>query len=268
MIPKIIHYSWFSGEEYPASVKACMDSWHRFMPDYEFVLWDRDRAKEVNSLFLDEALQERKWAFAADVVRCYAVSTYGGIWLDSDVEVFRSFDEFLSNRMFIGKEGATFFNVADEFRHICPLTAHCFGAEVGHPFIRRCFDYYYDRHFITSQDSSLPRSLQYDMRILPEIMAIIASQEFAYQGDPSLEEKVEKMSEDVCVFPFYVFDLPRYHKPTEIAAIHYLHGGWVNNSSVTTSVRGFRKKDWQYYLYQLLNCLLKRRRLKIHFQSY
>lgn len=268
MIPKIIHYSWFSGEPYPEAVTHCIRSWHRWLPDYEFMLWDMERIAEIDSLFMREALQERKWAFAADVVRCYAVATYGGIWLDTDVEVRQSFDHYLKHRMFVGKEGASVFNIADTFRHIYTLTAHCFGAEVGHPFVRRCCLYYRGRHFVTTNDLSLPMSLRYDMRILPEIMAIIAAKEFGYQGTLADDELVETANEGIQVYPYYVFDLPRYHKPEEVTAIHYLHGGWVNDSSVTPAIRGFRKKDWQYYLFACVAFVLRKRRLKINLQSY
>lgn len=97
MIPKIVHYSWFSGDSYPEHLKACMDTWKKVLPDYEFVLWDAKRLAECNNVFANEAVSVRKWAFAADFVRLYAVYHYGGIWLDTDVELFKSFDPFLND---------------------------------------------------------------------------------------------------------------------------------------------------------------------------
>ena len=84
MIPKIIHYTWFSGDEYPEKIKKCIDSWHRFMPDYEFRLWDMKSIENIDSPFLKEAIKMKKWAYAADMVRCYAVYNFGGIYLDTD----------------------------------------------------------------------------------------------------------------------------------------------------------------------------------------
>lgn len=268
MIPKIIHFSWFSGDPYPESVKRCMDTWHKLLPEYELILWDRERIREIDSPFMTEALLARKWAFASDVVRCYAVYTYGGIWMDTDVEVLQSFDPYLVQRFFIGKEAASFFNVADTFSHIYALGAHCFGAEKGHPFLLRCCEYYQNRHFCTSDDLSLPMSLRYDMRILPEIMAIIAKKEFGYRGSLDSEEMVETADEGMCIYPYSWFDTPRYHSSKEVVAIHYLHGGWVNDSSVTPAIRGFRKKDWKYYMYRMLNKVLKPWRLKVNLLSY
>ena len=73
MIPKIIHYTWFSGEDFPEDVKACMDTWKKVLPDYEFMLWDAKKLSEINNTFANEAVSVRKWAFASDFVRMYAV---------------------------------------------------------------------------------------------------------------------------------------------------------------------------------------------------
>ena len=88
MIPKLIHYSWFSGEPYPQFLQECMDTWRKVLPDYEFMLWDAEKLAECHNVFANEAASVKKWAFAADFVRLYAVYHYGGIWLDTDVEMF------------------------------------------------------------------------------------------------------------------------------------------------------------------------------------
>lgn len=268
MIPKIIHYSWFSTDPMPELAQRCMASWKKYLPGYELVCWDRAKASECELPFLQEALQEQKWAFAADVIRCYAVCTYGGIWLDTDVELFRALDDMLEHKLFIGKEAFSTFNVADSFGHISQLTAHCFGAEAGHPFMKQCLEYYTDRHFITSKDVRLPQSLRYDMRVLPEIMALIAANAFGYCGNPAREEDVERLDDGMVAYPYYVFDMPRYHGTEEVYAIHYQQGGWTQGQAVVRTDRGFRKKDLKYYLFSFLNHLLKSRRLKIRVMSY
>ena len=91
MIPKIIHYTWFSGDEMPQIVNECMASWERHLPDYEFRLWDMDAIKDIDAVFLREALSVKKWAYAADYVRLYALYHEGGIYLDTDVMVYKSF---------------------------------------------------------------------------------------------------------------------------------------------------------------------------------
>ena len=51
MIPKIIHYIWFSGEEFPDKIKICIDSWKRLMPDWDYKLWDMEAIKNIDSIF-------------------------------------------------------------------------------------------------------------------------------------------------------------------------------------------------------------------------
>lgn len=114
-----------------------MDTWKRILPDYELRLWDGKALQEVDLPFAHEAASVGKWAFAADQLRIYAVFTYGGIWLDTDVEVFKSFDPFLEHRMFIGHEDGVAHHYSFPQQLITLLGSHCFGAEKGHPLDRK-----------------------------------------------------------------------------------------------------------------------------------
>ena len=83
MIPKIIHYCWLSGEPIPWQLQICMASWKKYLPEYEFVMWDTQRFDINSLLWTKQAFEAKKYAFAADYIRLYAVYTYGGIYLDS-----------------------------------------------------------------------------------------------------------------------------------------------------------------------------------------
>ena len=100
MIPKIIHYIWLGDNPIPTAIQGCIDSWRQVMPDFKLMFWDDEAIKEINMLFVKEALSVKKWAFASDVVRLWALSKYGGIYLDTDVMVIKSFDPFLSEHAF------------------------------------------------------------------------------------------------------------------------------------------------------------------------
>ena len=68
MIPKIIHYCWFGRGPMPPMALKCIESWHRFMPDYEYKLWNEDNF-DVNSVsYVKEAYEARKFAFVTDYV--------------------------------------------------------------------------------------------------------------------------------------------------------------------------------------------------------
>ena len=103
LIPKRIHYFWFSGDLYPEKVKRCIDSWHRYCPDYEFIKWDLKNYKTEN-IFCNEALSMRRWAFASDYGRCDVLYRYGGIYFDTDVELVKPIDDLLYDRAFFAFE--------------------------------------------------------------------------------------------------------------------------------------------------------------------
>ena len=101
MIPKIIHYCWLSKDPIPKDMQMFIDGWYEKLPDYEFMLWDFNRFDIHSSQWVKEAFSKKKYAFAADYIRLYALYNYGGIYMDMDVEVLKSFDPFLKLKTMI-----------------------------------------------------------------------------------------------------------------------------------------------------------------------
>ena len=201
MIPKIIHYTWFSGEPFPEKIQACVDSWEEYLHGYTFRLWDMEAIKEIDSVFLHEALAERKWAYAADFVRLYAIYHEGGIYLDTDVMLLKPLDSLMSLSAFIGKENSAHFEGGFTAQY---LSSHCFGAEKGHPFIKDCLDYFQDRHFVTSNNERLPHPLRYNFVLLPYIQAEIARL-YGYEWRPLLQE-TQQCKDGLVIYPTSFFD--------------------------------------------------------------
>ena len=132
MIPKIIHYCWFGRGEMPKLVQMCIASWYTHMPDWEYCLWTEDTIAQVlcqptpspslkggenesapnpsqNWLdympkYVQEAYAAKKYAFVSDYVRLWALEREGGVYLDTDVEVIKSFEPLLNDTAFIGLE--------------------------------------------------------------------------------------------------------------------------------------------------------------------
>lgn len=257
MIPRIIHYCWLSGDPFPIEVQQCIDSWHNHMPDWDFVLWDAARIQSIDSPWLSDCLSARKWAFAADFIRLYAVSKYGGIYLDCDCYVFKSLEPLLLHQAFIGRE---WYVHIDCFTTYHFLTAHCFGAQPDHPFINRCLSYYADRRFILSSQSDLPDFLRYDQRLLPEVQSTIASVFWGYNPRPSQQGiqhliSSETLSE-IWVYPYNYFDA--YDSLSINYIKHLALGGWndmhslqVNNKTLSYRIR--------YHFHKWLSRFLWRR---------
>ncbi|WP_299554761.1 glycosyltransferase [Seonamhaeicola sp.] len=108
MIPKIIHYCWFGGNPLPALAVKCIDSWKKFLPEYEIIEWNESNFPIESFRFAKEALDHKKFAFISDVCRLYALKKHGGVYMDTDVEVLKPLDDFLNKAAFSGFENDDF----------------------------------------------------------------------------------------------------------------------------------------------------------------
>lgn len=202
MIPKIIHYCWLSGDAYPDNIQKCIDSWKEKLPDYEIMLWNRERSMKCGSQWLSEAYAQRKYAFAADYIRFYALYHYGGIYLDSDVEVLKNFDDLLHLPYFIGFDSFGYFEAA------------VVGSEPNNSWIKLCLDYYTNRHFLL-QSGTL------DTTPLPKIMYKSIGEK--YKITPICAEKSTYVLDDALyVFPYMYFS-PKRHDTGLIRQANYTY---------------------------------------------
>lgn len=108
MIPKILHYCWFGDCVMPMLAKQCIDSWQKYMPEYKLMRWDEGNFDiKASPLYVRQAYESKKYAFVSDYVRLWALEQYGGVYMDVDFEVFRSFDDIMeSYDAFAGYEGS------------------------------------------------------------------------------------------------------------------------------------------------------------------
>ena len=103
-IPKKIHFCWFGESQFNLTIKRCIASWKYHLPDYEIVLWNESNFDIESNSFIKSAYRHKKYAFVSDYVRMFALYNQGGVYLDTDVEVFRSFEPLLKYDFFIGLE--------------------------------------------------------------------------------------------------------------------------------------------------------------------
>ena len=136
-IPKIIHYCWFGKKDKPDIVKRCIHSWKTYLHDYKITEWNEENFDINSNNFVKEAYAKKKYAFVSDYVRVYALYHYGGIYMDTDVEVKQPFsDEILGNDSFWGFE---------EKNYIATSTI---GTKKGNKLIKRFLDSYDGKEFI------------------------------------------------------------------------------------------------------------------------
>lgn len=248
MIPKIIHYSWFSGDPFPEQISYCISTWEKKLPEYKFVLWNLERISEIDNVFMKEALSVKKWAFAADYVRLYAIYHYGGIWLDTDVEVFKSFNSLLSANMFIGKES---WPEGEKHHEHVYLTSHCFGAERHHEFIKECLSYYHDRHFILNIDANSEND-RFDLTTISKMQAVKAVK-YGLDCSASKQNKAQILTNGVMVYPSYCFCRPQYTSMKKVYCIHRCAGGWRPNKKASlNSLTDPKKLTLKVVIHRLL----------------
>lgn len=149
MIPKVIHYFWFGDTEKSELVKKCIASWKRFCPDYEIVEWNESNYDVTRNKYMFQAYQAKRWGFVSDYARLDIIHQYGGIYLDTDVEVVRSIDELLVHEGFIGFE----VPVIAEGGHYTVNTGQGFGAIAGSSVIKKMLDEYESLSFMNSDGS-------------------------------------------------------------------------------------------------------------------
>ena len=151
MIPKKIHYCWFGKDPFPEHIKQWMQSWKVFCADYEIIEWNADNFNFSTNEYARQAYEAKKWAFASDYARLFVLYHYGGIYLDCDIELFKSLDLFLIDKAFAG------------FEHSGMVGASIMGAEQGHAFIKTLLDSYNNRTFIKENGT-------FDYTTIPELI--------------------------------------------------------------------------------------------------
>lgn len=131
MIPKIIHYIWLGRAEKPKIFYKCLESWKKFCPDYQIIEWNESNLNIGICQFCKDAYNDKKYAFASDVLRFDILNNYGGIYLDIDVELIRPLDNLLSYQCFMGFETESV---------VAP--GLILGAENNHKFLKDMLNYY------------------------------------------------------------------------------------------------------------------------------
>ena len=144
MIPKIIHYCWVGNAPKPKSVLYCIESWKKFCPDYEIREWNESNYDFTKNKYMKQAYEAKKWGFVPDYARLDIIYEYGGIYLDTDVELIKNLDNFLENPAFLAYQDSKYI-----------ATGLGFGAEKGNKIIKCMLDDYKNCHFCINGEMDL-----------------------------------------------------------------------------------------------------------------
>lgn len=109
---KIIHYCWFGGKPLPRKVKKCINTWKKFLPDYEIKQWNENNFDINICPFVKKAYENKMWAFVSDYARIYALYKEGGLYLDTDVKIIKDISNIIDKPIFLGYEDSGYVGTA------------------------------------------------------------------------------------------------------------------------------------------------------------
>jgi len=209
MIPKIIHYCWFGRGKMPNLAEKCIESWKKYLPDYELKLWNEDTFDLNINQYTKEAYEVRKFAFVTDFVRLWALYNEGGIYMDTDVEVLKSLDDLLYLSAFSGYES----NKNTTF------PTGLMASAKGGIWVKEQLSYYDNKHFIKEDGT-------FDMTTNAQIITdIMVRNGFVLSGEYQVYKN------DMHAFPKDYF-CPKtstgvLRLTSNTYCIHHFAGSWV-----------------------------------------
>jgi hypothetical protein len=209
MIPKIIHYCWFGGNSLPELGRKCIASWKKYCPDYKIVEWNEHNFDLESNLYCKEAFLAKKWAFITDYVRLFCIFYYGGIYMDTDVELLRSLDDFLVHSAFSGFESNT------------SIPTGIMAGEVGNKWYKELLDYYENRSFILPDNT---------LDMTPNVTSITKITKKMY--NIKLNNTYQELDDGVVFYPSEYFCPKDYltgiiNITDNTYCIHHFAGSWL-----------------------------------------
>ncbi len=252
MIPKVIHYVWFGKGKKNKLIVECMKSWKKYCPDYEVKEWNEDNFDINSNQYVKEAYENKKWAFASDYVRLYALYNEGGVYLDTDCELLDNLDDFLNNHAFCGFESNTY------------IATSIIGAEAGNEWIKYFLDYYENRSFYNA-DGTL------DLNTNVNTISKLTKEKYNCLYNGVLLEIPEVLR----VYPVDYF-CPKSYETGELnltsnsVAIHHFNASWIDDFTVSLRNRKlhFIKKYGKELGEEKYKSWYKRNKLYIHIRLY
>lgn len=215
-LPKIIHYCWFGGNELGEQEQKCIESWKKFLPEYEIVRWDESNFDLAQNSYVHEAYEAKKWAFISDFARFDILHQYGGLYFDTDVEIVASLNDILDRGPFMASESAP---SKDHGLTVAPGLG--LAAYPGMALYQMILDSYKDQHFI-NDDGSL------------NTLTVVARVTDLLRGCGLQDVNEVQTLGELTIYPTDYFN-PKDYFTGEIVlthntrAIHHFSMSWVND---------------------------------------
>lgn len=245
MIPKILHYVWLGGNPLTPLAEDCLASWKFAMPDWEIMRWDETNFDIAAApVYVRQAYEARKYAFVSDYVRLWALEQYGGVYVDTDVKVLRSYEPLLNDTAFIGME--------ESLAHM-PGTC-VMGCEAHCKWVRDMLALYDGAEFL-KPDGSL--DLTTNVHRLGERMKAEGLNELTNEGDKPWKrvQYIDKWGLRIYTHDYFspITSTRVMRKTKNTYSIHYFAESWRD---------GKRKRGWREWVIsrEVVNALVQLKR--------
>ena len=168
MIPKKIHDCWFGGNPLNDMGKKCIESWKKYLPDYEIIEWNESNF-DINCCdYVREAYEAKKWAFVSDYARFKILYENGGVYFDTDVELIKPIDDIIERGSFMGCE-CKYFDTLTSPAKLGVNPGLGIAAPAGHEFYAQIIERYHTFHFLNENGThNLKTIVQYTSELLTE----------------------------------------------------------------------------------------------------
>lgn len=218
VIPKKIHYIWLGKKDIPDRLKKCIDSWKKYCPDYEIIRWDEDNYDFSGNRYMKETYSAGAYGFVPDYARLDILYRYGGIYLDTDVEVVRSLDPLLNQEAFCGVEKWQTINFGG-----------CSGAAKGNRVIKRFLDAREDLSFINDDGSENRNTCGfYDSRVAIDLG-------YRIDGTTQCIDGMNIYGYDY--FHPYDYMSGKLNRTENTYTIHWFNGGWLSEEQKAANLK-------------------------------
>ena len=246
MIPKIIHYCWFGHSEQSPLINYCLKSWQERLPDYKIMLWNEDNFDVFSTEYTKKAYNAKKWAFVSDYVRLYALKRYGGIYLDTDIEVINDFSFILSENRLV-----------TSFTEGGLISTFFIAAPPNHIFIDALLSFY-EREFAVSNDFIMN----------PIIFSAVGLKEFSINiGIKEYKDSLFALYQQEFFAPirkniFGKDSLKKYLITKNTCTIHHDCGSWKKQKGIKKFIKGMARIIIPYKIYNYLKIRQNKKMIK------
>nr|WP_255408012.1 glycosyltransferase [Lactobacillus johnsonii] len=214
-IPKVINYFWFGGKDLPPKVKKCIKSWEKYCPDYELKLWNETNFDINCCSYVREAYDSKKWAFVSDYARFWVLYNYGGIYLDTDVELIKSLDNIIKNGPFFALE-------TEEYDSVNPGVG--MASQKKNVFYKEVLDDYENSHYLTKD--GIPNNTPVGKRVARLLKEYGLSSNNS-EGIQVVDGIYIYPAEYFCPLNYFTGEL---HITDKTVAIHHFQASWLSES--------------------------------------